>query len=351
MNPLVTIIIATFNSEKFLPRVLNAISEQNYPKNKIEILLVDGGSIDETIFIAKKYKCRIIKNPRTEPVYGKYLAFLKSRGKYVMYVDHDEVMLNKNSISSKVLALTENSGVKAVAGGNYRSPMGYPFINEYINEFGDPFSFFIYRISKRDGFFLNSMLKKYPVKRQTRKCAVFDLSDVNNLPLIELVAGGSMFDAEYLKKEFPETKEKMELLPHYFYLLYSKYPEVIVMKNDPILHYSADTMQKYLKKITWRVKNNIYFYSTMGKSGYSGREDFQFGFFKLKKLLFIPYSFSLILPLIDSVYLIITRHNYYYVLHLLLCLYTASLISYHYILKFFGYNPKLRSYDGSKEVK
>ena len=350
MNPLVTVVIATFNSEKFLPLVLKSIREQNYSKDKLEIILVDGGSTDNTTSIGKKFGCRIIKNPRTEPVYGKYLAFLKARGRYIMYLDHDEVMLNKNSIALKVLALRNNDGVKAVAGGNYRSPKGYPFVNEYINEFGDPFSFFIYKISKRDGFFLNSMLKKYPVIRQTQKYAVFDLSSVNNLPIIELVAGGSMFDAEFLKKEFPETKEKMEFLPHYFYLIYSKYPQVIVMKNDPILHFSADTLQKYLKKITWRVKNNIYFISTMGESGYSGREKFQGGLFRLKKFLFIPYSFSLIFPLIDSFYLVVTRKNPYYFLHLVLCFYTSSLITYHSVLKFFGYSPRLRNYDGSKEI-
>lgn len=347
----VSVIIATFNSEKLLPGVLKSIRKQSYPKSKMEVLLVDGGSKDRTILIGRKFDCRIIKNRKTEPVYGKYLGYLKAKGKYIMYLDHDEVLLNKDSILTKVSALKINLQVKAVAGGNYQNPKGYPFINEYINEFGDPFSFFIYRLSKRDGFFLNSMKKKYPVIRQTQKYAVFDLSSVNNLPIIELAAGGSMFDAEFLKKKFSETKKKMELLPHYFYLVYSKYPQVIVIKHDPILHFSADTFQKYLKKITWRIKNNIYFASDMGKSGYTGREEYQPLIFKLKKYLFIPYSLSIILPTIDAFYLSISRSNFRYLIHVPLSLITALIILYHYSSKLLGVKPFLKNYDESIVIK
>ena len=39
---MVTIMIATFNSEKLLPRTLDAIKKQTYPAELIEILIIDG---------------------------------------------------------------------------------------------------------------------------------------------------------------------------------------------------------------------------------------------------------------------------------------------------------------------
>ena len=51
--PVVSIVIATYNSEKLLPRTLDAIRRQTYPKERIEILIIDGGSKDNTIKIAK----------------------------------------------------------------------------------------------------------------------------------------------------------------------------------------------------------------------------------------------------------------------------------------------------------
>ena len=59
-RPLVSIVIATFNSQLTLPTVLDSIRKQNYPKNKIEILIIDGVSDDATISIARNFKCKRI---------------------------------------------------------------------------------------------------------------------------------------------------------------------------------------------------------------------------------------------------------------------------------------------------
>ena len=46
--PVVTILIATFNSEKILPRTLEGIKKQSCPQDKLDLLAVDGGSTDGT---------------------------------------------------------------------------------------------------------------------------------------------------------------------------------------------------------------------------------------------------------------------------------------------------------------
>ena len=53
-TPLITIIIPTLNSAKFLPDCLKSINEQRY-KN-YEIIMVDGGSTDDTIIIGNKFQ-------------------------------------------------------------------------------------------------------------------------------------------------------------------------------------------------------------------------------------------------------------------------------------------------------
>lgn len=346
----ISIIIATFNSEKTLPLVLESIKKQTFPSDKIEVLLVDGGSVDRTFKIAKKFNCRVINNPRTEPVYGKYLAYLNAGGHLVMYLDHDEVLENKNSISLKVAAFEASKKIEAVIGSGYKSPQGYPFINDYINEFGDPFSFFIYGLSKNSEFFLKAMKNRYPIASENNFFSIFDLSKANGLPLIELVAGGSMFNIDYFKKEFPQTLKNFEMIPHFFYLLMSKKPYVAITQNDILIHYSADTLRKYFNKIRWRIKNNIYHSADMGISGFSGRDKFQPSFLRLKKYLFIPYACSIILPLIDSIKLAVSRKKLAYLFHLPLTVLTAGFIVYYFFLKMLGINPQLRSYDESKIV-
>jgi glycosyltransferase involved in cell wall biosynthesis len=346
---ILTVIIATYNSEKTLPLVMESLVTQTFNEN-VELLIIDGGSKDSTISIAKKYKCRVIHNPRIEPIYGKFLAYTKAKGRYIMYLDHDEVLVNKDSIRNKLAIFKEIPDVKMVIGSGYRNPPNYAFINEYINEFGDPFSFFIYRLSKKYGLFINQMKKRYTYIKETNRYIIFSFERYKSLPIIELVAAGSMFDAGYIKKDYPETLKNMQLVPHFFYLLLKKKPYLAMIKNDPILHYSSDTLSKYYKKIQWRVKNNIYHISTIGESGFTGRDKYQSRYNRIKKYFFIPYVISLIFPLYDSISLSITRKNIKYFLHFPLTLYTGWLILYNSVLKMMGYRPLLKNYDESKVV-
>ena len=53
--PLVSIVISCRNEEKFIAGCLDSFLEQDYPKDKVEILVVDGMSTDKTRKIVKEY--------------------------------------------------------------------------------------------------------------------------------------------------------------------------------------------------------------------------------------------------------------------------------------------------------
>jgi glycosyltransferase involved in cell wall biosynthesis len=57
--PLISVIIATFNSEKVLARCINSVLDQTY-KN-YELIIVDGASADNTVDIIKKFGTGISK--------------------------------------------------------------------------------------------------------------------------------------------------------------------------------------------------------------------------------------------------------------------------------------------------
>lgn len=345
----ISIVIATYNSMKVLPKVISSIKKQTLDKKDFEIICVDGASQDGTIEFIQKEGLTLINNPKKEPVFAKFLGFQNARGKYLMYLDHDEEIVNLSSLEIKLNVFETHEKVKALAPTGYVNPKGYHFINNYINEFGDPFSYFIYNISKNKDFYIFSMRKKFAVVEDTKDFVIFDIDQKKSLPLIELLAGGSMFNLEYVKKNFPETNHDFTLLTHLFYLITKKNPHFAITKNDYIVHYSSDTFFGYLKKIEWRIKNNIYFKDKLGKSGFSGREELTDS--SWKKFLFIPYSFSILFPLIDSILLSITRKNISLMVHLPLSIYTAYLICFHMVLQKLGVESSLTTYDGKTKIK
>lgn len=341
--PLISIAIATLNSEDTLAKTLESIKKQTYPQNKLEVLVIDGGSKDSSKKIAKKFKCIVIPNPRRDIIFAKHIGFFRASGKYLMYLDSDEILENRESLKIKYSTFKKNSDIKAIMPSGYKTPRKYPYINNYINEFGDPFSFFIYRESKGSSYLIKSWSEKYKIIYKDKNCIVFDFSNVKSLPLIDLFAGGCMIDLSFYRNNFPIIQKNPDLVAQLFYLLDSKRELLAITKNDNTLHYSSVSIYKYLKKISSRVKNNV-FDTTMGRAGFLGREKYQIPSFQTKKYLFIPYSFSVIFPLLDSIYLTITRRQLVYLIHLPLCIYTAVLIIYYYFLKSLSLKPKIKSY-------
>lgn len=89
MNPLVSVIIPTKNSAKFLERCLASIKNQTY--QNIEIIVVDNNSTDQTKDIAKKFTNKVF-NFGPERSAQVNFGVTKSKGEYVYKVDSDFVL-------------------------------------------------------------------------------------------------------------------------------------------------------------------------------------------------------------------------------------------------------------------
>ncbi|WP_286206474.1 glycosyltransferase family 2 protein [Sessilibacter corallicola] len=70
---LVSIVIRTLNEEKYLGELLRSIKNQVCPGFDIEIVLVDSGSDDNTVSIAKSFGCKIVNIRKSEFSFGRSL--------------------------------------------------------------------------------------------------------------------------------------------------------------------------------------------------------------------------------------------------------------------------------------
>lgn len=86
MPPETSIVIRTLNEGKNLEKVFQGIHNQNY--KDWEIVLVDSGSTDHTLALAKKYGARIFHIPSNEFTYGRSLnqGCREAIGKYLVFV-------------------------------------------------------------------------------------------------------------------------------------------------------------------------------------------------------------------------------------------------------------------------
>jgi glycosyltransferase involved in cell wall biosynthesis len=341
ISPLISIVIITYNSSKTLENTLQSIKEQSYPKHKIETLVIDGGSRDNTVEIAKKYNCLIIKKPNTDIVLRKFLGFKEAKGEYLVYLDSDEYFDSKDALYKRSKIFQINPEVKCIISQGCKSPEKSSFINDYINDFGDPFSFYLYREAKNSFHLIETWRKKYKILKQDQNCIVFDIVNTNHSSLIELWAGGNTIDLKYVKAKFPILKNDSSKLALVYYLIKDRGKLLAITKNDVIIHNSASSLKDYLRKITSRIKNNI-FHTNLGNSGFSGREEFEKN--KAKKFFFLFYGLLFLPALIDSLYMSFRWGKLSYLMHFPLTLYSVITIVYFFLMKTVGYKPRKISY-------
>jgi len=98
-KPLVSIVLATYNGEKYLGKQLESLADLNYPN--LEIIASDDGSQDNTMqileeysmkFLQKKIPFTILKNKSAHGLVGNYSYALKhTKGEYVALCDQDDI--------------------------------------------------------------------------------------------------------------------------------------------------------------------------------------------------------------------------------------------------------------------
>ena len=92
--PSISVVIATFNSERTLDLCLEKLNVQEYDKKKMEIIVVDGGSKDSTLKIAKSYGAKVIRvDPKKQNAeYNKGIGLKYAKGEIVLFLDHDNII-------------------------------------------------------------------------------------------------------------------------------------------------------------------------------------------------------------------------------------------------------------------
>jgi len=117
---MISIICPIYNEEKYIGSFIESILKQDYPKDDMEILLVDGMSKDKTRAIIKEYTAnypclRLVDNPQQTVPYAMNNGIENSKGDIIIRLDaHAEYPSNYFSVLVK--KLTELEGAENVGG-------------------------------------------------------------------------------------------------------------------------------------------------------------------------------------------------------------------------------------------
>jgi len=107
----VSIIIPCRNEEKFISQCLDSLINQNYPKDKLEILVIDGASTDKTknivsLYIQKYKFIKLFDNPQKTTPISMNIGIKNAQGEIITKTDAHTIY-PQNYVSKSIKYLSE----------------------------------------------------------------------------------------------------------------------------------------------------------------------------------------------------------------------------------------------------
>lgn len=295
-KPKISVVMATYNSERTLERSLRSLREQDYPQGSIELIIADGGSQDATRSIAEQFSGTIINVPRDKQgaEYNKGYGLQYVTGEFILCIDHDNILPHKDWLSNMLEPLLQNSEIVAVEPLRYHYDKSFSLLDRYFSLFGvnDPLPYYLGKADRIDHIHDRYNLIGVAQDKGSYYLVEFDKKNPRKIPT--LGANGFLIRKSFFDKSdhAPDRYFHIDINVDLVKQGFTKYAFI----KDDIIHLTDSRFFDFLKRRK-RFMDQYYMnnFSSRRYSVYYAPED------NLQLGKFIFYTVTFIKPIIDSV--------------------------------------------------
>lgn len=311
--PVISVIIPCYNSENRLPECIDSIFMQDYPRDKIEIIIVDDDSTDKTVELAKKYNCKVVKNGTHNIERGKSIGVEHSTGEYIFLIDDDNRLPHSHWLRTLVETVIREKCV-----GGQASYFDYQKNDTLANRYAalyavnDPTCIYLHKRDK-----LMQIEKKWTLPGEIiKKTKLYWKIKFNPDNLLTIGSQGFLIKKELLMKtSWSPYLYHMDVNMELVRQGYNTY----IMLRDTVIHKHSDSVEHFVGKL----KRNIrLFYSENEYRTYT--YNISFGqMIRLGLTMGIP-----IVPLLESIRGYCIQPDIAWFLHPVICFRVAIIYAY-----------------------
>ena len=299
-HPILSIVVPVYNVEALLDRFLTSLAKQTVSKDQIEVLILDGGSTDRTLEIAKLYNVTVIPNPQKLAEPGVVLGFQKAKGELVMVLAVDNIFPKATAIQD-LIEVFENKNITA-AFPKHETAKDDSIYSRYINTFTDPFTHFVYGNAAN----ARTFNRVYKTIQHTDSYDIYDFQSTSIYPLIAL-AQGFTIRKEYIQERIHNAFDDVLVI----YDLIKKKKSIAYVYSVSLYHYTIQNFQDFVRKQRRAVENAL----VRNNAGISKRGIYLTRGQKMRMALFFPYALTIVIPLLQSVIQYVRTRNFIWLFH------------------------------------
>ncbi|HZQ09391.1 MAG TPA: glycosyltransferase [Anaerolineae bacterium] len=89
MTPNLSVVICVYNGADTLADCLRALQQQTFPRDQIEIIVVDDGSTDDSAAIARRFPVRVEQGPHRGLAAARNIGWRAAQSEWVAFTDDD----------------------------------------------------------------------------------------------------------------------------------------------------------------------------------------------------------------------------------------------------------------------
>lgn len=248
--PAISILTYTYNGENVLKECFESLFSQDYPLNKIEWIIADGGSKDKTVDLIKSYAkkypkvIRFYESP-TEHTYagneGYGMFARKVSNEIVLFLEQGDMLIQKDWLRKMIKILIENGSISAVQ-SRISTPERGTAVEKYISSTGinDPFAI---------PYSLNAQITIHPEKFKYNQKEEYYIYQIDNENFLYAGGGGFMIR----KKAFFENGGWIQDTD-LFYRMGMNHCNIAVPKNLRLKKRICPDLRKFLEIRGFRVQ-------------------------------------------------------------------------------------------------
>lgn len=310
MLPTISVVIPTLNSSRILKECLASVRMQDYDRDTIEIIIVDGGSTDSTKVIVTEYGATIIEEPQLKENQEarKAIGLSRAKNELVLFIDSDNILPHKDWLKAMVKPIVADKDIVATQPLRYQYNREFSLLNRYFALFGvnDPLAYYF---NKRDR--LSWAEDDWRMLGEADDRGSYYAVRFSKDKLPTLGANGFLVRREIMLKAKVNPREFFHIDVNYdlVSLGYDKYGII----KDSIIHLTGDNVLTVIKKrLRYMKRYHCQDYSLRRYKLYEPKDIY-------KLLIFIISSVTFIRPLYDSVKGFIKIPDVAWFMHPLMC--------------------------------